>query len=300
MYPELFHIGPLTVYSYGLMIGLGVLAAYLLAESRAKRRGVDADPIFTIAIIVMIGGILGAKLLYYITELKSIIENPRLLLDIGNGFVIYGGIIGGVLAFYLYARKKKLDFWGYFDLLIPSVPLAQGLGRIGCFLAGCCYGRATDGWCGIEFPTMPGVRVIPTQLISAIGDFAICAILLLLARRQKFKGQIAPSYMILYGVGRFIVEIWRADPRGNVGALSTSQFISIFIVAFGLLLYFYWRKKDIAPGVIPPLKEDSDADDTASDEDSACDDKDIDTQKKKKSAGDKPTKKNQKPDKEKA
>lgn len=259
MYPVLFSIGNVNINSYGLMIGLGIIAAYLLAEFRAKRRGVDADPIFNIAVFAVLAGIVGAKLLFYIVEIKSIIANPRLLLDFGNGYVLYGGVIAGILTAFWYCRRKKLDFPGYFDLLIPSVPLAQGFGRIGCFLAGCCYGQATDGWCGMVFPTMPGIRVVPTQLLSAIGDFAIVALLLLLSGRQKFKGQIAAGYLLLYGAGRFVIEFWRDDPRGAVGTLSTSQFISVFIFAAGLAMYLLGRKKGTQPGVIPPEKPDQDA-----------------------------------------
>lgn len=249
MYPVLFSIGNLDFYSYGFMIALGIVSAYWLAEFRAKKKGIDERPLLSIALFAVGGGIVGAKLLYIITDLKNIIANPRILLDIGQGFVVYGGIIAGILIAWWYCSKKKLDFLRYFDLVIPSIPLAQGLGRIGCFLAGCCYGRTTDGWCGMVFPTMPGIRVVPTQLLSAIGDFVIVAILLLVAGRQKFKGQIASLYLTLYGVGRFVIEFLRDDPRGEVGALSTSQFISIFIVAAGLAMYFILRKKGLDPNV---------------------------------------------------
>ncbi|MDL2217821.1 prolipoprotein diacylglyceryl transferase [Christensenellaceae bacterium OttesenSCG-928-M15] len=239
MHSELFSIGSFTIHSYGLMIALGFLAAILVGTSRIKGKGYGKDTMLDVALIAIVCGIVGAKLLYYITEIGSIIENPRLLLEIGNGFVVYGGIIAGVLGAYVYCRKKKYEFLPLFDLLIPCVPLAQGFGRIGCFLAGCCYGRPTDAWYGLIFPTAPeiyqGVPLIPTQLFSAIGDFAIFAALLLIARKQKFGGQIASAYLLLYGVGRFIIEFFRDDPRGAVGGLSTSQFISIFIVAAGIV-----------------------------------------------------------------
>lgn len=141
---ELFAIGPIVVYGYGLMIAIGILAAYFVGEYRAKRKGLDADHIFNFVIWCVIGGFLGSKLLYSLTNIKNIIANPSLLLDFQNGWVVYGGIIGGIFSAIIYCRIKKLKFLPYFDLLIPSVALAQGFGRVGCLLAGCCYGHETN------------------------------------------------------------------------------------------------------------------------------------------------------------
>jgi phosphatidylglycerol:prolipoprotein diacylglycerol transferase len=129
-------------------------------------------------------------------------------------------------------RRKKLDFMKYFDLLIPYVAMAQGFGRIGCFLAGCCYGAETECFLSVTFHNSPfapnGVSLIPTQLYSSPGDFLIMAVLLLYAKKQPARGKVAGLYMILYSVGRFIIEFFRADYRGAIGFLSTSQFILIF------------------------------------------------------------------------
>lgn len=240
---EIFTLGPFTISWYGLLIAAGFVLAALLGVQRAKRRGLSADAVISIALVGMVAGIVGAKLLYYITELESIIANPSILLDFGNGFVVYGGVLAGVLAGYLYCRRKKHVFLQYFDLLMPSVALAQGVGRIGCIFAQCCYGRTTDAWFGVNNVNIPGVKVVPTQLFSSIGDLAIMGILLLLSRKQRFDGEIGFGYLILYGIGRFVIEFYRADPRGAVGALSTSQFISIFVFAAGALgLLLCYRK----------------------------------------------------------
>ena len=135
MHIELFTIGPFTVYSYGLMIAIGMIAAVWMAMKRSPARGLDKDQMFNMGFIGIIAGVIGAKLLYYITELPAIIEDPSLLLDLSNGFVVYGGIITGILAPYIYCRIKKLPFLDYLDTAIPSIPLAQGFGRIGCFRA---------------------------------------------------------------------------------------------------------------------------------------------------------------------
>lgn len=247
MKPDLFSIGPITIHGYGLMIGIGFLAAILIAMKRAKKFGLDKDVVFNMGIICIVGGMLGAKILYIITEIKSLMESKDLFFDLANGFVVYGGIIGAFLLLYFYSRFKKLDFLDYMDLVAPSVSIGQGFGRIGCLLAGCCYGSETSCSIGIVFHDSPfapnGVALLPTQIISSLGNFAFALILILIARKRKTKGIVISMYLLLYGVGRFIVEFMRNDPRGSVGGLSTSQFISLFIVAGGLALLFYSKRK---------------------------------------------------------
>lgn len=238
---ELFSIGPFTVYGYGLMIAIGIIAAYLTGEYRAKKHNLDSDQIFSIVIWAVVGGLLGAKILYIITQIKEIAANPRLLLDVTDGFVVYGGIIGGILAAMIYCRVKKLPFLKYFDLLMPSVALAQGFGRIGCFLAGCCYGKETENAIGIVFHDSAyapnGASLLPTQLISSGLNFLHCLLLIWLTKKKKGDGQIAGLYLVLYSVGRFILEFFRGDLiRGSVGELSTSQFIAIFVCLAGVIL----------------------------------------------------------------
>ena len=242
MYNDLFSIGGLTVHGYGLMIGIGVICAILLANYRAKRKELSADAVWSMALLALIFGFVGAKLLYAVTDLRTVLANPLLIVT-GNGFVVYGGIIGGTAAVLIYCRVKKISFLRYFDLLMPSVALAQGIGRIGCFLAGCCYGRETDCALGVTFTHSQfapnGLRLIPTQLIMSAGDLLITAVLLLFARKDRKRGQVGGLYLILYSIGRFTVEFFRGDVlRGFVGPLSTSQFVSIFTLLLGILLFF--------------------------------------------------------------
>ena len=236
---ELLQIGPLTVYGYGLMIAIGVIVAYTVGEYRAKKQGLNPDELFWLTQSCLVGGILGAKLLFYIVEIKSIIENPKILLDITHGFVVYGGIIGGIGVGYLFCKIRKLEFLKYFDLVMPSIAIAQGFGRVGCMFAGCCYGRETDSWFHVIYKTSEfapnGVALIPTQMIMAILNFAHFFILAFLAKKVlKYSGQVAGCYLVFYSIGRFFLEYLRNDPRGNVKILSTSQFISLFILAAGV------------------------------------------------------------------
>lgn len=247
MHKELFSIGPFTANSYGLMIALGVIAAYIVVQYRGKRLKIDLQYIDSIALCILVGGIGGAKILYWLTQIQEIIKNPSILLDFTDGFVVYGGLIGGILATYLYCRKKRLPFMEYFDLIIPSVALAQGFGRIGCFLAGCCYGIQTSHF-GVIFPAgslaPSGVPLLPTQLLSSALNFLHFFILIFYSKKKKADGQVAALYLILYSAGRFVLEFFRGDLiRGTVGALTTSQFIAIFLFLFGCALFIIKNKR---------------------------------------------------------
>lgn len=241
MHNELFSIGPITIYGYGLMIALGVLAAYWNTERLAKKSNLDPEPIFNILIIGVGFGILGAKLLYYVTVIDEIIANPKLLLDVQQGFVVYGGIIAGIVSTAIYCRKKGLLYFRYLDCAAPSIALAQGFGRIGCFLAGCCYGTQMDGPFSITFTHSAyapnHIPLFPSQLVSSVFDFCHFLLLCILLRHNKKPGKIGAYYLVFYSIGRFIIEFFRGDlERGNVGTLSTSQFISLFVALAGFVL----------------------------------------------------------------
>jgi phosphatidylglycerol:prolipoprotein diacylglycerol transferase len=261
MYNDILTVGSFTIHGYGLMIGLGVLFGFWMAFSRAKKRGLDSDMIFNIGLQGLVYGLLGAKLLYLIIDYKSVLDNPWSVIS-GGGFVVFGGIISGTLAAFLYCRKKNLVFLDYFDLLIPSVALAQAFGRIGCFLAGCCYGAETSAWYGITFLHSDfapnNVKLIPTQILMSVGDFLIVLILLWFARKRRKPGQIGGLYLCIYSVGRFAIEFIRNDYRGTIGFLSVSQFIGVFTFALGIFLMvkiFKEKKKDRPETILDGLKD---------------------------------------------
>lgn len=240
-------VGPITFHMYGLMIAIGFMMALLLCLKRSRKLELNEDIIYGIFFCAVFGGMLGSRTLYYIVEFPHIIENPSILWDFKNGYVVYGGIIGGILTSFIYCRIKKERFLPYFDLVMPAVALAQGFGRIGCFFAGCCYGRETQSWFGITFKhshfAPNGVKLLPTQLMSSAGDFLICALLLAYASKKREEGRVAAVYLLLYGMGRFIIEFFRNDYRGSIGILSTSQIISIGIVLLGMLMYYIAGRK---------------------------------------------------------
>lgn len=248
VYNDWLHIGPVTIHGYGACIAIGLITALLVASFRAKKRGLNDDIIYGIVFCSAIFGFLGAKIMYCIVEWESFIEDPVSIFS-SSGFVVYGGITGGIIAVFIYTKIKKVDFLEYLELAVPSVAIAQGFGRLGCFFAGCCYGRPTDSIIGITFKNSlyapNNVKLIPTQLLSAAGNFINAAILIFIVSRTKKKGVVTAVYLILYSIGRFFIEMLRNDNRGSVGSLSTSQFYGIFtlIIGIGILIFSLVRKE---------------------------------------------------------
>ncbi|MDO4648364.1 MAG: prolipoprotein diacylglyceryl transferase [Eubacteriales bacterium] len=240
---ELLHIGSFTVYGYGLMIAIGIVFCYYTLEFRAYKKKLDQEKVFGLFVTCAIGGFAFAKIMFWITEWKNFLRNPMVYLgNPADGFVVFGGIIGGILCGLVYCKIRKMEFLDYFDLAMPSIALAQGFGRLGCFLAGCCYGKTTDSLLAVTFHESEfapnGVPLIPTQIYSSLLDFCHFFLLVYLAKKVKKSGQVAACYLIFYSLGRFVLEFFRGDlERGSVGALSTSQFIGIFTFGAGVLLY---------------------------------------------------------------
>ena len=234
-------IGPVTLHMYGLMIAVGFLAALMIVLKRGKKKGLSEDTIYGIFYCAIIGGLLGCRLLFYIVEFPNILKNPSILWDFANGYVVYGGIIGGILTSYIYVKRRHEEYLRYFDVVMPAVAIAQGFGRIGCFCAGCCYGAETTSPFHVVFTHSDfapnNVPLLPTQLMSSAGDFLIGLFLIWFSGKTDVKGRTGAMYLICYGIGRFIIEFFRADYRGSLGVFSTSQIISFVIVAVGAGLF---------------------------------------------------------------
>ena len=185
MYNDLFSIGGLTVHGYGLCIGIGIAAALLLIWRRAEERKFDVQSVNTLILLILAAGFAGAKLFFVFAHWSEFRADPLGALG-SEGFVVYGGIVCGLGAAYLYCRKGSLPFLRWVDCFIPCVALAQGFGRIGCFLAGCCFGKPTESFLGVTFPAgsmaPAGIPLWPVQLFSAAGDFLLAGALLLLEK----------------------------------------------------------------------------------------------------------------------
>ena len=262
-----FHLFGLEIPTFGVMMLVGMVAAFVLLYFNRRRVPFSEDDLLTMALYAIIGGFIGAKLLYWIVEFDQILANPRFLLDtLTAGFVFYGALIVGALAILVFARRRRQPFFGYVDLVAPSFILAQGFGRIGCFCAGCCYGAVCDSPLSVIYPAgssaPAGVPLLPTQLFESAFCFVFAAVLTAIFRRQKRYGTTTGWYLVGYGVWRFIIEFFRSDDRGAVGALSTSQFIGIFIVLFGIVTLVLVRQGK-TPAHIPPAAAGAEAADGA-------------------------------------
>jgi phosphatidylglycerol:prolipoprotein diacylglycerol transferase len=231
----------LTIPMYGVMSALGMLAALVLIGLTRKFTRFSEDQALSAALWAILLGFLGAKVLYWIVEWRHIVADPGYLLrTLREGFVFYGAFIGGLGGVAIYAAKHKFPFFSLTDYFVPGLVLGHAFGRIGCYFAGCCYGIACETPISITFPAgslaPAGVALLPTQLMESAFLFLLCAALVLILRKKKPFGTVTAWYMVLYGAWRFGIEFFRNDERGFIGSLSTSQFISIFLVLGGAAL----------------------------------------------------------------
>lgn len=245
---NLFSIGPLTIHTYGVMVGLGILCAWLLADHRARRAGLSSETLDSLVVCCLVSGYIGAKLLYWVTRAGDIVHDPSILLELTTGFVVYGGILGGFAGTLLYCRRHKQPFLQYADLAMPSIALAQGIGRIGCLEAGCCYGVCTSLPIAVTYTTSTqapnGVALFPVQALCSVLDLALCLVLLAVARRPHRAGTVLLVYMMGYSAGRFAIEFLRGDSiRGSVGTLSTSQCIALLVLCASVVTAIVRRRR---------------------------------------------------------
>ena len=251
MYPELFSVGPVTVYTYGVLLAASYLLGLRLAMSRAKSRGLDANRVLDLGIYIIIAALIGAKLLLLIVDFDQFRRDPSEIWTLArSGGVFYGGLILAVLVAFWYIAKHRLPFWTTCDVFAPGIALGHVTGRLGCLAAGCCYGRATDLPWGITFTnplaaanvgTPLGVALHPTQLYEAAAALLILIFLLATERKGRpFPGRTFWSYMFLYALSRYVIEIYRGDPRGMIfGVLSTSQFISVVLAPLSIAMLIW-------------------------------------------------------------
>lgn len=206
------------------------------------REGIDKVIFSDIIFWTLIFSFLGARVFYIFVEFGDFLRNPLEAILSRSGFVFYGGIIFGFITSYFLAKRNKINFLQFCDIVAIGLPLAHAFGRIGCFSYGCCYGRPTTSWIGILFPPDSpagalGTKVIPTQLAEALFLFVLFLILKYINKHKKFNGQIVSIYLIFYGIFRFLIEFFRADPRGSVFSLSLSQFISIILIGIVMVMW---------------------------------------------------------------
>lgn len=241
MHPVLFRIGGLSFYTYGLMLGLGFAAGAYVASERAEKRGMDPDSLFWFFIAILVGGVLGGRIAHvalnwqYYTDFVSVLDTRS------GGLAIHGVLIGGTLAALIYCRVKGLDFLSIMDIVAPSIALGQGIGRIGCFFSGCCYGIKTSGAWGFETRYAPGLRH-PYQLYESALDLVLFVVLLYLSSRIIATGGLFTVYAGGYSLIRFFLEFFRDNDDYFLG-LSFGQWFSLVTLAAAVATFIGLERK---------------------------------------------------------
>jgi len=237
---------------YGLFIAIGFSMVILYIRYQTYYKDMNFDNGLIALVCALVSGGVGAKILYWITDPKSflILFNTdlgffdRLEYSFTGGLVFLGGFIGAVLGILLFLKiYRNMDPLMVLDLFSISLPILHMFGRVGCFMAGCCYGRETTCSIGMSFPqgglAPHGMKLFPTQLFGAVGNFLIVLLLIALSRKNKKPGRLFALYLILYSIGRFLIEFSRGDEvRGIYYFFSTSQWISIPIFIIGIIMFF--------------------------------------------------------------
>jgi phosphatidylglycerol:prolipoprotein diacylglycerol transferase len=266
MHPRLFtipgfdllgrNLGPFTLHSYGVLLAIAFVTGLWVASRQAKAAGLDPARVTDMAVYVLIAGLIGAKVLLVVVEWSFYARNPRELLSIlQSGGVFYGGLIGALPVAWWYARKHALPAWRTADALAPAVLIGQAIGRLGCFCAGCCYGKLAEVPWAVTFRDSYASRTVgtpldlplhPTQLYESLATLVIFFVLVRMTPRKRFDGQITLAYIFFYALARFVIEYYRGDAvRGTVmGLFSTSQFIALLMALGAVLLLPYVVKRN--------------------------------------------------------
>ncbi len=252
MFPILFRLGPFTVYSYGFFVILGVAIGIVIMVFRAKAEGISLpfERLVDLFFYCILSAMIGARGLYVLTHLEHFLKNPLAIFNLSEGgLVFYGGLLLAAGVSLIYMRRHRLPIWRLADLVAPSISLGIALGKIGCFLAGCCYGKETSLPWAVVFRNPDSLARLdtplhPVQLYESIINLAIFFFLLVKHKTMTFEGGIFWLFIFLYSVSRFFTEMVRGDPRGSFlhSPLSVSQGIGLFLAFLSILMLFYLKR----------------------------------------------------------
>jgi phosphatidylglycerol:prolipoprotein diacylglycerol transferase len=247
MHPILFEIRGFPVYTYGLLLAAAYLLGLQFALIRARSRGLDPNRVMDLGIWIIISALVGAKLLLLIVDRGKFPMTSTGLMDlVRSAGVFYGGLIAAVVVALFYLWRHRMPVWTVTDVFAPGIALGHVIGRFGCLFAGCCFGRPTTVPWAITFHnefaaqnvgTTLNVPLHPTQLYEAGAELLILGFLLLFERKGRpYPGRTFWAYMLLYAISRFVIEFYRGDPRGMVGSLTTSQFVSVLLAPLAVIM----------------------------------------------------------------
>jgi phosphatidylglycerol---prolipoprotein diacylglyceryl transferase len=254
MHPILFELGPVKIFTYGFLLAVGFLSAIYVAGREARRLGIPPGRFFDLCFYLILAALVGSRVLYVLLELPTFVANPLKIFALWEGgLVFHGGVILALLVAFYYIRRHGLPWRATLDALAVGLPLGQFFGRLGCFMAGCCYGSAADLPWSVVFSNPDSLCPVreplhPAQLYEAFLALGVFGFLYWFRSRKRFDGQVILTYFCLAGLVRFAVEFFRSplDYRGHVffGWMPLTQLValSLFLVCGSLLLYLSWRK----------------------------------------------------------
>jgi phosphatidylglycerol---prolipoprotein diacylglyceryl transferase len=246
----------ITIYSYGTMIALGAFLGFLYTANVGKKKfNISFDTTNQLVLYIMIAAIAGGKFFMFFENPTLYIHHPvDLIVNFSQGFVFYGSLIFAIPTMLLFFRFHKIPILPMLDVMAITTCIVHGTGRIGCFFAGCCFGKPTQSIIGVTF-TNPASQaeplntpLHPTQLYSSFFIYSLMTFLMIFSRHKKFDGQIILLYLLLYSAGRFIIEFFRGDvSRGYLfnGLLTNAQFLSVIIIIIALYFYIALSKKQV-------------------------------------------------------
>jgi phosphatidylglycerol:prolipoprotein diacylglycerol transferase len=254
MHPVLFHIGDIPIFSYGVLVATGVLLSLWWGRRIAPQVGVDPEKLWNMGIYMVLSALVVAKLWLILSDWSFYAANPREIFSVNtfqSGGTFYGGLAGSIGMILLYTYFQKMNVLRTFDICTASLPLGHSIGRLGCFAAGCCYGKPTSVPWAVVFKnpiaaqiagTPLGVHIHPTQLYESFLELCNFFVLNWLWKRQRFAGQILGAYMFLYGIERGVIEFFRGDPGRTMlfhDRISLMQVTSVLFILTGTILW--WR-----------------------------------------------------------
>jgi len=245
MHPILFKFGPVTIYSYGTMLALAFLLIIQLVSKKAEKSNISPQIILDVSLIILISSVAGARIAFVLKNFVYYKDNlPEIILFNRGGLFFFGGLITAIITAAIYLKAKKIFIWKMADIFALYIPLGQALGRIGCFLNGCCYGKeSTLPWAFL----LPNQLCLahPTQIYSSLGGVILFIILSLLYPKKKFDGEIFISYLFLYSIFRFSIEFFRGDHPVFAYYLTGSQWVCLGIFISSIIFYFLFKKNKI-------------------------------------------------------
>ena len=255
MFPDLFRIGSLTIHTYGLFLVLGITVGLLIALKFSRGQGISPQAIMDMGFIIILFALVGSRLAYVLMNISYYQEHPLdIIIFWRGGLVFSGGLIAVLLALGWYLKRNHLSFWKIGDLWAPSAAIGQGIGRLGCFMAGCCYGKPTEMYWGVVF-THPNslaplnIPLHPTQLYGSLSGFIIFGVLYYLHAKKQFEGQLLLWFLILHSTARLLLERFRGDERGFIlgSDMTVTQLFALLILFSAVIALFVRKPKDAQP-----------------------------------------------------